>query len=334
MKKITIVFVLLTLYLIAGCGGKAYYRNSNPSRNFNQDASYCRSVSIGSVQIPNMQQYQNNAYSYAPGSGTMRDQYGNIYRYQEDYNAMAAAQSNMAMAQQGFNNAAIGLQNMANQLEAQGARATVFNQCMSQLGWVQVSQQEYEVLNQQLQNPHQRFIQAAEQGNAEAQLYLARIYGGKGGSRQEDPAQAVKWMQKAAEQGEVNAQYHLGQMYAEGYGGLVRGDNIAMEWFRKAAEQGHPLAQDTVGYAYFNGFGVVKDENAAMEWYSKAAVGLRKAAEVGMAEAQYKLSNLLFNGFGVDVDKDGAIMWLKKSAEQGYPQAQDVLNRMRQDGLL
>ena len=144
MKILLLVFV--TLFIVSGCG-RTYYRNINPARNFNQDASYCQAVAIGSVPMPNAPQYQNNVPMYAPGSGTMRDQYGNTYRYQENYNAMAAAQSNMAMAQQNFNNASASLNAFSAQMEAQGARNTIAHQCMAQLGWREISKEEYDMMN-------------------------------------------------------------------------------------------------------------------------------------------------------------------------------------------
>lgn len=331
MKKILITFVVI--FFIFGCGSKTYYTNSNQQRNFEQDVAYCKSVATGSVPMPVMQQYKNNTQSYAPNSGAMRDQYGNLYRYQENYSPMAAAQSNMSMAQQDFSNAAISLQNSPAQFEAQNARNSVLNQCMTQLGWKQISEKEYEHRQQLRANPYMAIIQAAEQGNAKAQLQLAFIYA-KGQGIRQDHVQAVKWMQKAAQQGDANGQYHLGQMYSEGYAGLPKDDSQALEWFRKAAEQGHPFAQDNLGYAYFHGYCVPKNRSQAMEWYRKAIQGLRGFAENGMPEAQFKLAFLLFNGFGVAKDEAQAVIWIKKSAEQGYQPAQDELNNMKEDGYL
>ncbi|MDR2820969.1 MAG: hypothetical protein LBB60_10640 [Desulfovibrio sp.] len=139
---------------------------------------------------------------------------------------MAAAQSSMALAQQDFSNAAISLQNSAAQLEAQDARNAVLNQCMSQLGWVQISEKEYEHRQLLRTNPHLAIVQAAERGKANAQLQLAFMYA-NGRGVQQDHFQAVKWMQKVAQQGDANGQYHLGRMYADGYAGLPKDDLTA-----------------------------------------------------------------------------------------------------------
>ena len=87
-------------------------------------------------------------------------------------------------------------------------------------------------------------LQAAEQGNADAQFNLGVMYDTGQGVRQ-DYAQAVQWYRKAAEQGNAKAQYNLGLMYANGKGArqnLV----IAKEWFGKACDNG-----DQTGCEYY-----------------------------------------------------------------------------------
>ena len=83
----------------------------------------------------------------------------------------------------------------------------------------------------------QKTLQAAEQGNAKAQLYLGWMYDNGQGVRQ-DYTQAVQWYRKAAEQGDAEAQYNLGLMYYKGEG--VRQDlALAQEWFGKACQNGN-----------------------------------------------------------------------------------------------
>ena len=50
------------------------------------------------------------------------------------------------------------------------------------------------------------------------------------------------WFCNAAEQGHAEAQFALGKLYASGYG-MKKNDELATTWFRKAAEQGHSLAK-------------------------------------------------------------------------------------------
>ena len=334
-KSANLAIMFAVAFLLSGCG-TTHYLNSNPARNnqvsFNQDSSYCQAVAVGSAPMPNAPQYQNNVPMYVPGSGTMRDQYGNTYRYQENYNPFAAAQSNMAMAQQGWANAAAGFQHAGAQFEALAAREAIFNNCMLQNGWRQASKQEFEAVK--TASRVQSIQLAAEQGNAEAQFFLAGMYF-EGQGIGKDERKAREWCQKAAAQGYAPAQINLGRMYADGYGGLAKDERKALEWFRKAAEQGHPIAQDIVGDAYRDGFGVAKDIKRANEWWGKAMPGLRTLAEQGSPEAQSRLAGGLYCGLGgVAKDEAQAMKWLKKAAAAGYQSAQDVLKKIKQDGRL
>ena len=111
-------------------------------------------------------------------------------------------------------------------------------------------------------------LQAAEQGNAEAQFNLGNMYREGRGVRQDD-AEAVRWYRQAAEQGDAQAQTNLGLMYANGLG--VRQDDAeAFGWFRQAADQGFAIAQTNLGVMYDDGRGVRQDRALAQEWYGKA----------------------------------------------------------------
>ncbi len=54
--------------------------------------------------------------------------------------------------------------------------------------------------------------------------------------------QALHWYQKAAEQGDSDAQIILALMYGEGQG-IKRNFPQAEYWLKKAAAQGNPVAQ-------------------------------------------------------------------------------------------
>lgn len=84
--------------------------------------------------------------------------------------------------------------------------------------------------------------QAAQNGIAEAQCELGRLYqtGSRGVS--ENAQIALKWYRQAAEQGSIEAQRRLGGMYVSG---IAINQNLAEAgvWFRKAAQQGDAGAQ-------------------------------------------------------------------------------------------
>jgi len=95
----------------------------------------------------------------------------------------------------------------------------------------------------------------AEQGNAEAQYRLGRMYQG-GQQVPHDSAKAAEWYRKSAEQGYPPAERSLASMYQGGYGGLPKDDVEARRWFSKAAEHGDRLAEfalflDDIGLAQF-----------------------------------------------------------------------------------
>ena len=72
-----------------------------------------------------------------------------------------------------------------------------------------------------------------------------------------------------AEQGDANAQALLGRMYEEGVG--VKQDNVkAVKWYSRAAEQGIAEAQFNLGVMYYNGRGVQVNKSLAKEWLGKA----------------------------------------------------------------
>ena len=112
------------------------------------------------------------------------------------------------------------------------------------------------------------FQKVAEQGNADAQLYLGFMYEDGRGVKQ-DYFKAVEWYQKAAEQGYADAQFFLSNMYYAGKG--VKQDYFkAVEWYQKAAEQGVSIAQYNLGTMYAKGLGVKQDYAKAKEYFGLA----------------------------------------------------------------
>jgi len=163
------------------------------------------------------------------------------------------------------------------------------------------------------------YLQAAEQGDADAQFQAGMIYA-MGQGIAEDDKQAADWFGKAAKQGHGEAQTKLGFMYATGKG-VAQNFSSAIDWFYKAAEQGDPTAQYNLGLIYAEGQGVAKDMSLAFSWYSKAAVQ-------GDAPAQYKLGDMYANGVGVAKDTKQGVVWYRKAAKQGLAEAIAVLEKL------
>ena len=112
----------------------------------------------------------------------------------------------------------------------------------------------------------------------------------------QDYAEATKWYRLAAEQGHADAQFNLGRMYANKVSnwvarlrasldlGVPHDDAEAVKWYRRAAEQGHAGAQFNLGVMYANkasswvarlraslGLGVPQDGVQAYKWFDVAA---------------------------------------------------------------
>lgn len=117
-------------------------------------------------------------------------------------------------------------------------------------------------------------MRLAEQGDADAQLCLARIYYRGAEGVKQDYAESVYWLHKSAEQGLVEAQVDLGYCYVEGIG-VNQDYTEAAKWLRKAAELGWNSAQYFLGRCYYNN----KDYAEAEKW-------LRKAVENGYNTAR------------------------------------------------
>ena len=120
-------------------------------------------------------------------------------------------------------------------------------------------------------------LKAAEQGDAEAQNNLGRMYAKGQGVTQND-TEAVKWFRKAANQGFANAQNNLGVRYATGRG-VTQDERKAIEWYRKAADQGYTMAQYNLGLMYATGRGVTQNYSEAYMWTSLAAAKGHEAAK-------------------------------------------------------
>ena len=180
---------------------------------------------------------------------------------------------------------------------------------------------------------------SAEQGCMAAQNELGHYYMDGDGVTQ-DFSEGIEWFRLAAEQGHPEAQFNLGESYRVGVG--VQQDlNEAIKWCLKAAEQEHIEAQFILGVLFSSRradgsvlFSTIEDEKKGVYWY-------RKAAERGHAEAQHSLGkyythrrmNASMRGDDSDEpnlqevtkDQQTAAEWFRKAAEQGHPDAEQML---------
>jgi hypothetical protein len=166
--------------------------------------------------------------------------------------------------------------------------------------------------------------QAAHQGHSGAQFGLGLIFYHSLGVKQ-NYSEANEWNRKAADQGHAGAQCNLGLAYYQGEG-VEKDFSEANKWYRKAADQGVAGAQFNMGLAYDIGRGLKQDFSEAYKWY-------RKAAEKGFAGAQCNLGVAYAHGLGVKRDYSEAMKWCLKAADQGYPNAQAMLAQFYEHGI-
>jgi hypothetical protein len=120
------------------------------------------------------------------------------------------------------------------------------------------------------------FKQAAERGDAQAQVNLGNLYM-KGLGVEQDYAAAGHWYRQAAEHGDPIGQSKLGILYYYGLG-VDKNTDEAARWFVKAAEQGESSAAAVLGSMYAEGEGVIRDNVKSYYWYTLAADGGRTDA--------------------------------------------------------
>lgn len=89
-------------------------------------------------------------------------------------------------------------------------------------------------------------------------------------SDHEPPLDAFQRLQQAAETGDAAAQLRLAQMYFKGPQ-EIRNEGKAREWLQRAAEQGNAEAEFALGMMYEHGRGGERDIRAAVSWYERAA---------------------------------------------------------------
>ena len=142
---------------------------------------------------------------------------------------------------------------------------------------------------------------------------------------QEPTLQEVSDIRALAEQGNAEAQFALGRMYAEGLG-VAQDEADALAWYGRAAEQGHTDAQREVGPDYLGAIYGIAPPNAAITVVQAAptpqdVAGVRARAERGDATAQYRLGKMYEVGRGVSGNLAEAVDWYRRAAEQGHVQA-------------
>ncbi len=147
-------------------------------------------------------------------------------------------------------------------------------------------------------------LEAANDGDSQAQFELSQFYLGAGGAEKTDDDKAWEWLNKSSDAGNPNALATLGSILFDGkkFGArqIPADPKAAVEKFTKLADQNVPAGLRTMGELYANGTaGVTKDFPKALDYFTRAAQGNDATAQLILAG---------YYDRGVDIDpNDGKV---------------------------
>ncbi len=171
---------------------------------------------------------------------------------------------------------------------------------------------------------HELLLEAAGDGDALSQMWLARCYSRGRMLFERDQARArelaaevIDEVRALAEQDSGAAAFLMGTAHAEALG--VEEDlGRAIHWYFRAAGLGDVLAQHNLGNAYRRGNGVIQDAVMAAYWY-------RQSARQGDALTAFWLGQMYERGEGVTQSREEALRWYREGASRGNTRAIDAL---------
>lgn len=110
----------------------------------------------------------------------------------------------------------------------------------------------------------------------------------EGFGMEQDPQQAAYWYRLAADNGHAEAQYYLSRLYAGGKG-VKRDEAQAERWVSASATQGYAPAMADLGKRFAAGNGVAPDDKRAYFWLTLAFLHGDKSGEKARAAEAAKL---------------------------------------------
>ena len=198
----------------------------------------------------------------------------------------------------------------------------------------------------------ERFIKAAELGDARAQYQTGYMYlNGKGTAK--DYSKTIYWLEKSAAQNFVSAFNTLGICYHNGYG-VAKDPYKALEYYQKAAELGHenaknsaealkkeleqnpqtpPISQTPVEPKSVDELITEALKYDKEKQYEKSLQLYLMAADLGSALAQNNVGYSYLFGEGTAKDFAKAVYWFEKSAAQNFAGAYNNLGLCYSNGF-
>lgn len=197
-------------------------------------------------------------------------------------------------------------------------------------------------------------LSAAQKGNAQAQVKVAKGLMYNYNKTEEEIDQIIYWLesaskQKSTEADHLLAKFHLNPRAGKAYGvekAIViyeklaqNNDSQAQEilisyyaerdpkkaqfWLENLVKQQNAKGQFMLGYAKFSGsLGYERDMQAAVQWFQKAAAQ-------NLPQAVYEMGHMYEHGHGVDVNLSKAKEWYNKAKTMGDYRAEQKLQSLK-----
>ena len=97
------------------------------------------------------------------------------------------------------------------------------------------------------------------------------------------PTDAMPLFLEAAEEGDSDAQCSLGDLYQEGRSGIETNPKAMLQWYTSAANQNHPKAQYMLGKLLAEGNLIEQNDEAAFQWLTLAIMNQSEPAQQELA---------------------------------------------------
>jgi len=162
-------------------------------------------------------------------------------------------------------------------------------------------------------------IEAADQGHAEAQARLGRMYM-YGMGTPANARKALDYFRQAASQGNANGLAGLGEAYAGELPGcdLEKDAKQAFDCFDRSASLGSWRGMLDLGRLHREGSATTKDEGRALILFRKTLALAQPLAEEGDPEAQTVLGLIHRDGLGTTKNPAEAMKWFQMAADQEW----------------
>lgn len=169
----------------------------------------------------------------------------------------------------------------------------------------------------------EKLIADADNGNAAAQVEVARAYefGNAPGGINYDLC--YKYNKMAADQGDSWGENNVGWCYEKGYGVPVDYEE-AVRWYRKSADKGNGYGASNLAHMYICELGVAFDAEAFVKY---TCIG----ADAGVPGCQYNLGCEYLTGKVIERNVEEAQKWIEAAAKNGHQGAKQMLENANGD---